>query len=302
MADRQSVRLEDGRGLEFVEFGDANGVPSIYLHGTPGSALEAGWLHGHAVVHGVRLVSVDRPGYQGSEPSDRLGPDQTARDVAMLARLLGLERYGVVGFSGGAGSALTTAGTTTNSVSIVHLGGGMGPVVPGAERVMPFARRAMFSLVDRSPAVSKPLIALAMRRLSKTLLGKLKIPTLAALELLEGSCAGSQLAAAESYVRSTDPVQLGAWVSEFADAPDELDAIIGDIASLSGPWSFELSKMETPVEIWHGSADAAVPLPYALALSRSLPNARLHTLEGEGHFVFLTHGDEVCASIRAAAT
>jgi pimeloyl-ACP methyl ester carboxylesterase len=301
MADRQSVQLDDGRRLDFVEFGDVLGVPSIYLHGTPGSALEAAWMHEHAIAHGVRLVSIDRPGYQKSERSERLGPDETARDVAQLARLLSLERYGVIGFSGGAGSALTTAATATDSVSIVHLGGGMGPLVPGAEKVMPVARRVVFSLVGRSSKVSRPLIALAMRRLSKTLRDKLKIPTLAALELLEGSSAGSQLMAAECFVRSMDPEQLAAWVSEFADAPEELDAIIGDMASLSSPWSFELSDLATPVEIWHGTADAAVPLPYALALSRSLPNARLHALEGEGHFVFLTHADEVCASIRAAA-
>jgi len=301
MANRQSMQLDGARRIHYLELGDPSGVPAIYLHGTPSSALEAGWLHYPAVSHGVRLISVDRPGYQQSDPSAHFSIQETASDVTALVRHLGLDRVGVIGFSGGAGSALAVAAGTPGIVSVVQIGGGMGPPIPGAEGVLPLGRRLMFGLVGRSPATAKPLLGLGMRRMSKTLRSKLKIPTLAALELFEGSAAGAQLEAVETYVRATPPEVLRSLVSEYADAPDELEAVIGDLSTISRPWPFDLSQLDVPVELWHGTADAAVPYWYAVALSEALPNARLHALQDEGHFVFLTHGDEVCASIRKAA-
>jgi pimeloyl-ACP methyl ester carboxylesterase len=73
------------------------------------------------------------------------------------------------------------------------------------------------------------------------------------------------------------------------------------MASFARPWSFKPGMLTTPVELWHGTDDGAVPFSYAEALSKLLPNATLHQLEGEGHFVFLTHGDEICQSIHGAA-
>ena len=122
---RRRLRLEDGRRIDYVELGDPAGAPAIYLHGTPSSASEARWLHKAANAHGVRLVSVDRPGYLQSEPGEDHSFVGVAEDVDAVARALRLDKFAVVGFSGGAGYALACAHVSAGRVTVVHVGGGL---------------------------------------------------------------------------------------------------------------------------------------------------------------------------------
>src|SRR5699024_1947321 len=69
-----SAVLPDGRRLAYSEQGDPAGRPLLLLHGTPGSRLQRhpdGELARRA---GVRLVTVDRPGFGLSDPAPEAGP------------------------------------------------------------------------------------------------------------------------------------------------------------------------------------------------------------------------------------
>jgi pimeloyl-ACP methyl ester carboxylesterase len=297
-AKRQTIQLADGRRVDFIEYGDRDGVPAIYLHGTPSSAREARWIHDPALAAHVRVIAIDRPGYQSSDPIASPAFEKTAKVVLDVATHLELGRFSVIGFSGGAGSALATGAEAPDLVISVHLGGGMGSVTPDMRRALPASRRIFFKVAAKAPPVAKFLLRLMSKRMNKLLGPKLQMPTLAVLELLEGPAKGAQVSAAEEFARSASPQDLDAWASEYLDGANAIDAVWGDMSSLSRPWSFELSALTTPVELWHGTADGAVPFSYAKSLSDLLPNATLHALEGEGHFVFLTHGAEVCSAIQ----
>jgi pimeloyl-ACP methyl ester carboxylesterase len=90
----------DGRTLAYCEWGHPTGSPVLLVHGGPGSRLLCPDEDATAAA-GVRLLTVDRPGYGGSDAR----PDPTllgwADDVQALADRLGLERFAVVGFSAG---------------------------------------------------------------------------------------------------------------------------------------------------------------------------------------------------------
>jgi pimeloyl-ACP methyl ester carboxylesterase len=59
-----SLYLRDGRRLGYAEYGDPQGLPVFFFHGTPGSRFECG----HADIAddfrraGARLIAPDRPG------------------------------------------------------------------------------------------------------------------------------------------------------------------------------------------------------------------------------------------------
>jgi pimeloyl-ACP methyl ester carboxylesterase len=301
MADltkRDTIQLADGRRVDFIEYGDPDGAPAMYLHGTPSSAREARWLHDSALTAHVRVISIDRPGYQSSDPIASPAFEKSAKVVVDVAAHLGLGRFSVIGFSGGAGSALATAAEAPGLVNSVHLGGGMGSVAPEMRKALPVSRRIFFRVAASAPPVAKFLLGLMSKRMNKLLGPKLQMPTLAVLELLEGPAKGAQVSAAETFARSASPEDLQAWASEYLEGANAIDAVWGDMVSLSRPWSFELRTLMTPVELWHGTEDGAVPFRYAESLSKLLPHAKLHPLEGEGHFVFLTHGGEICNSIQ----
>jgi len=101
--------LPDGRKLGYAEHGALTGQPVLYVHGFPGSRLEAGSLHHAASKVGARIIAIDRPGIGWSSPHKTRTLLSHAQDVEALANHLKLERYGVLGVSGGGPYALACA-------------------------------------------------------------------------------------------------------------------------------------------------------------------------------------------------
>ena len=128
LAHDASLVLADGRVLEYWEGGDPNGRPIIFHPGTPVTRLLGRWCHEAAVAAGVRLVSVNRPGYGGSTSSTG-APSLLAvgRDTAALSIHLGLDGYAVFGSSGGGPFAVATAVADPGAVRALGLVGGVGP-------------------------------------------------------------------------------------------------------------------------------------------------------------------------------
>lgn len=55
-------KLNDGRKLGFVEYGNPQGKPLFFFHGWPGSRFSGKETDKAAKNIGVRIISVDRPG------------------------------------------------------------------------------------------------------------------------------------------------------------------------------------------------------------------------------------------------
>jgi pimeloyl-ACP methyl ester carboxylesterase len=297
---RRTVALSRGSSLDVLEFGDRGGVPALYLHGTPSSGSEAHWIHAAALRHGVRLISLDRPGYLASPAADSPGFDVVARRCVDLAEVLGLEQFGVLGFSGGAGYALAVASEAGDAARVVQVGGGMGSIVGAPPGEAPRSLRVMGAVARRAPRIAAPLVGRRGKQVQGELNKRLELPMLATLELLQGSSAGAQLAAAEAHVRSTPSDELRSFVEGYVEGSHATHAVLADLWAITQAWPFALGSIKTPVELWHGTKDGAVPLAAAQRTADALPNATLHILEGEGHFVFLSHGNEVCAAISSA--
>ena len=104
--DCRLCELPDGRRLAYAQWGDLLGMPVFYCHGFPGSRLEAHLGDAAARRLGIRLIAPDRPGFGEStlQPHRRLSdwPD----DLIALADSLELDRFHLLGVSGGGPYAL----------------------------------------------------------------------------------------------------------------------------------------------------------------------------------------------------
>jgi pimeloyl-ACP methyl ester carboxylesterase len=96
-----TIQLRDGRALGYVEYGDPTGPGLLYFHGHPGSRLEAKFLAPAATQADVRLIGIDRPGMGLSTYQPRRRLLDWVEDVEQLADHRAIDRFSVVGFSGG---------------------------------------------------------------------------------------------------------------------------------------------------------------------------------------------------------
>lgn len=101
--------LPDGRKLGYAEYGALTGQPILYLHGLPGSRLEAASLDHVASEVGARIIAIDRPGIGWSSSHKSRTLLSHAQDVEALTNHLRLQQYGVLGISGGGPYALACA-------------------------------------------------------------------------------------------------------------------------------------------------------------------------------------------------
>src|SRR5262245_36926099 len=95
-----TVTLSDGRVLSYAEHGDPEGTPIIYNHPLPGARnfnLEERSLRAVA----GRSFTLERPGIGLSTRAPGRTLADWPADVAEFADALGIERFAVVGVSGG---------------------------------------------------------------------------------------------------------------------------------------------------------------------------------------------------------
>ncbi|MBC6971558.1 alpha/beta hydrolase, partial [Bacillus sp. Xin] len=89
------ITLQDGRKLAYIEYGKTNGLPVMLFHGTPGSRI---WSLTDDMVAkrlGIRLLSIDRPGYGLSDQKRNRTVLDWAEDVNELADQLKLQTFSI---------------------------------------------------------------------------------------------------------------------------------------------------------------------------------------------------------------
>jgi pimeloyl-ACP methyl ester carboxylesterase len=129
-----TLRLRDGRSLGYLDIGEVGTPPVILFHGSPGSRLDAFYLPSDELAAtGVRMLAPDRPGLGRSDPRPRQSFREGVADAAGLADALGLEKFAVIGVSGGGPYAAACAEWLPERLTAAALVSGVGPsTLPGS--------------------------------------------------------------------------------------------------------------------------------------------------------------------------
>lgn len=128
--ENQKFTLSDGRILGFSEYGDLNGSPLMYFHGTGNCRYEAGLYHEFGLKHNAHIIGVDRPSMGLSTKHENRTLLDWPKDVNELADHLNIAKYSVVGISGGAPHALVCAHSSPDRVTACTLVVPIGPRTP----------------------------------------------------------------------------------------------------------------------------------------------------------------------------
>lgn len=122
------VTSDDGRAIAYAEWGDPSGHTLFSLHGTPGCRLSR---HPDPRLWsglGLRVITLDRPGYGRSTPLSGRRVAHAAHDVGAVADELGVERFLVIGGSGGGPHALACAAGLGDRVAACAAVAGAAPL------------------------------------------------------------------------------------------------------------------------------------------------------------------------------
>ena len=274
---QQVITLPDGRQLGYCVVG--KGKPVIYFHGTASSRLEALLLRELASNAGLQIIGVDRPGYGLSTFNPRRELQDFNSDVNFLADHLGLERFGVLGWSGGGTFALAYLACYPERVTkAVIVGTPALPFDVSTAHNMPFARFVM----------KIPFLGLiAMKRMSNQVLrANGDIPAFLR------SRQGKQMlhACSKSDLKFfSDPAWMTLMYQSMAEAfrqSDGVKAVLMEHQAFMKPWTVTFSRIPAgKLVVWHGSEDKTCRVANADLIAKSVSGSQLEIFEGAGHCV-----------------
>lgn len=277
MVKQTDVELGDGRRLHAYDCGDvgtADRIAVFWQHGTTNIGAPPQPLFSAAARLGIRWGSYDRRGYGGSTARPGRDVASAADDVAAIAEALCIDRFAIMGHSGGGPHALACGARLPDRVLGVVCVSGTAPY--GADGLDWFAGMADAGVASMSAAA-------------------------------EGR------AARQAYEESTDDLDFGftpedeaalggAWswlldVVRPALAAGPEATIDDDLASVA-PWGFEPARVAVSTMFLHGGRDRVVPSRHSEWLAGRIPSAQLRLYPNDGHITVLSHASAAMEWLR----
>lgn len=273
------VGLQDGTVVGYAEMGDPGGRPVVHLHGTPSCRLEAQTLwclnDGAVEALGIRLLAPDRPG-MGRSPFRRHTVSDYPELVRGFADVLGLERFAVLGTSGGGKYACACAWQLPDRVTQLVLAASTCSLdLPGAVEDLSQDDRRLYRFADRTPWLFRVL----MTRFARSIRGG----------DIDQMFAGRELGLADEELLTREDYRQGLtrlWTECFRQGTR---GPAHDYALEARPWRVPLDAIHVPTVIWHGEDDHLVPPSHSRVLGEALPSARSHFVPGLGHLSLGVH-------------
>jgi pimeloyl-ACP methyl ester carboxylesterase len=271
--DELRVTAADGHQLWVRSAPESAGYPVFVHPGSPGSRHLFGPSVEQAAQHGLRLIAWDRPGYGDTPGTPGRSLADGAGDAQAVADALGLRRFATWGFSGGGAYALACAALLPDLVSGAVAIASLAPYdAPGLDWAGQWreSSQAEVRLFFDNPATARENFRAeaAEYYASRT--------TVQGWFETWGDQAGKDAAHSHAVAE-----HLALVFAESLKHGDE--GWWEDWVAQLTPWGFDVSDIRVPVQLWHGVADAAVPIEHGRWLADHIPGIDVHLMDGENH-------------------
>ncbi|GLF96171.1 alpha/beta fold hydrolase [Streptomyces yaizuensis] len=271
---RHRVRTSDGRHLMVERLGDPRGRPVFLLHGTPGCRLGPAPRGMVLYQRRTQLIAYDRPGYGGSDRLPGRSVADVVQDVREIADELGLDRFAVVGRSGGAPHALACAALlpdrVTRAAALVTLAPRDAAGLDWFEGMAASNVREYTFASDHPDVLTERFTARSaeIREDPIRLLNDLRAE-LTDSDRMVVQDAGVRRMLLRNY---QEALRLSAY------------GWIDDALAFCSPWGFDPAQIRPPVMIWHGEKDVFSPVGHARWLAERIPGATAVLEPSAAHF------------------
>jgi pimeloyl-ACP methyl ester carboxylesterase len=268
----RSILRPDGRRVGWTESGTLDGRPVLRMPGTPGSRFSIRADRTIWTDRGIRMITIERPGFGVSTRLPGRAFVEHAHDVVAVLDELGIGSLAVLGGSGGGPHLLAFAATYPERVAAAAIVVGAAPIADEeAEQMIPLNRDGR--------ALARAGNWTGLRQL----LAPVREQVL--LDPIAGFRATMATAPAADHEIMIDPV----WQAGFARGLSEalrlgVDGWTDESFVLSRDWTdFNPGAIRVPVVWWHGDGDRNAPLSAARRLAASVSAIQLRIWEEAGH-------------------
>jgi len=263
----KTIKLKDGRLLGYAEYGAPEGKPVFYFHGFPSSRID--WLFfdtdATAARLNARIIAVDRPGMGLSDFKRGRKILDWPDDVIELADALQVDRFAVLGISGGGPYAAACAFKIPQRLTATAIVCGMGPSeAPGAKDGTAMLLPGKSALMRKLLLM---LMAMGIRRNPDRFLSQMKDAVAEPDKLLL-----AQPEVVQTFIYSVrEAFRSGTRGASW-------DAVL-----YKRSWGYQLQDISTQIHLWHGELDTQVPVSVGRYVASATPNCQAEFLPDEGH-------------------
>lgn len=240
----KEFKLKNGGKLSYAEYGNSKGKVVFVLGGLLSSIKSNESLD----TLPYRVICLARPGYGLSDYFEMNSVLDWAILLEDFIAYLKVESFNIVGISAGAPYAYALAKHYQTQTEGVYISKGLAAVY----------RDDILALYDESN-----------------------------VEFYEEVKNSSR----EDIGKKVYDAYMPFFSEEIKNSDDFKDAMSGELLNIGQevklqvlPWGFELSEINCPTVLIHGTEDTEVPYVAVKKTTTLIPNARLITLEGIGHF------------------
>ncbi len=278
-----SLRLPDGRSLAYRDYGDPAGHAVLFFHEGLGSSLMIPGADPLCRELGLRLISIERPGFGQSDPHPNYSFDAVAEDVAVLCDGLGLSEVSLCAVLSGAPSAIQTA---------IRLG-------PRARRILLLSGRPPRATVRDGDMMSR------FRQRLETHPWVVEA-FFGVLRLRLNAPDTEKLVAANTSLSQGDRAFLAAnpWATRFIAAyvreslARSARGVVDEFRAFRRSGTLTAADLACPLDVWHGEEDAFAPLAELLDYLGDRPR-EVRTFARIGHMLTLQRWDEALRHLAA---
>lgn len=256
------------------ELGDPDGFAVVLHNGTPCSGLVAEWWDAQARERGLRVIGVDRPGYGNAPAEPGRSLCSVAEDTAALMNHLDIDRFAVIGVSGGGPYALACGAVLPDRVVAIISGAGSSGFDEAIDGHQFEAEE--LELTREQALRPTPEGRQALARFYDPEIENLRRADVDAFM----SWVGEDPVAATPEQRET-----AAYVFEAVKegVRPGRDGWLDDGLAMLRPWGFELAGIRQPVAVWHSRDDTMVSIEHGRRLVAAIQNAEPFLVDGLGH-------------------
>jgi pimeloyl-ACP methyl ester carboxylesterase len=231
------------------------------------------------------MIALDRPGMGLSDYQPRRRLVDWPDDVLQVAAALGLDRFAVLGISGGGPYAAACAWKLPDRLTGAGIVSGLASLdVPGVIAGMSRRNRLSLQLVGRLAVLRRVLMAkmaASVRRRPDRVLER-----------------GVGAAVDKHYLDRPDVRKI--LVESLSEAfRSGSRGPAWEMGLYARPWGFRPEDIRTPVHLSHGEQDANAPVTMGRYLATSIPGCRASFYSGEGHLHFVDRLPEILAAVEA---